>query len=428
MNKSVSDTKIINEMRFERKRYLEQLLNAEGNGMIKVVTGMRRCGKSYLLFNLFVECIKKRGVSNEHIIQVNLEDRRNKALRNPDDLLNYIDSHIVGRGKYYVLLDEVQLVEEFEDVLNSYLNMPNVEVYVTGSNAKFLSKDVITEFRGRGWEIRVHPLSFAEYYEVVGGEKMEVLETYYKYGGLPATCLLNSAEDKQKYLAEVFETVYLRDVIERNKIKNIEAMRDLVRLLASGIGSPTNIRRMANTFKSVAGIDVCANTIVSFIEYLKDSFFISEALRYDVKGRKYIGTETKYYFEDMGIRNVVLGFRQIEHTHIMENVIYNELRIGGFSVDVGMIEKFKRDDKGVLSRSRLEIDFVVNRHDERVYIQSAFALPTPEKMEQEEASLLQLTDGFRKVIIAGDRYTSGFNESGIQVVGVFDFLLGKIEL
>lgn len=428
MNKSVSDTKIINGMRFERKRYLEQLLNAEGNGMIKVVTGMRRCGKSYLLFNLFVECIKKRGVSNEHIIQVNLEDRRNKALRNPDDLLNYIDSHIVGRGKYYVLLDEVQLVEEFEDVLNSYLNMPNVEVYVTGSNAKFLSKDVITEFRGRGWEIRVHPLSFAEYYEVVGGEKMEVLETYYKYGGLPATCLLNSAEDKQKYLAEVFETVYLRDVIERNKIKNIEAMRDLVRLLASGIGSPTNIRRMANTFKSVAGIDVCANTIVSFIEYLKDSFFISEALRYDVKGRKYIGTETKYYFEDMGIRNVVLGFRQIEHTHIMENVIYNELRIGGFSVDVGMIEKFKRDDKGVLSRSRLEIDFVVNRHDERVYIQSAFALPTPEKMEQEEASLRQLTDGFRKVIIAGDRYTSGFNESGIQVVGVFDFLLGKIEL
>lgn len=257
---------------------------------------------------------------------------------------------------------------------------------------------------------------------------MEVLETYYKYGGLPATCLLNSAEDKQKYLAEVFETVYLRDVIERNNIKNIEAMRDLVRLLASGIGSPTNIRRMANTFKSVAGIDVCANTIVSFIEYLKDSFLISEALRYDVKGRKYIGTETKYYFEDMGIRNVVLGFRQIEHTHIMENVIYNELRIGGFSVDVGMIEKFKRDDKGVLSRSRLEIDFVVNRHDERVYIQSAFALPTPEKMEQEEASLLQLTDGFRKVIIAGDRYTSGFNESGIQVVGVFDFLLGKIEL
>lgn len=428
MNKSVSDTKIINEMRFERKRYLEQLLNAEGNGMIKVVTGMRRCGKSYLLFNLFVECIKKRGVSNEHIIQVNLEDRRNKALRNPDDLLNYIDSHIVGRGKYYVLLDEVQLVEEFEDVLNSYLNMPNVEVYVTGSKAKFLSKDVITEFRGRGWEIRVHPLSFAEYYEVVGGEKMEVLETYYKYGGLPATCLLNSAEDKQKYLAEVFETVYLRDVIERNKIKNIEAMRDLVRLLASGIGSPTNIRRMANTFKSVAGIDVCANTIVSFIEYLKDSFLISEALRYDVKGRKYIGTETKYYFEDMGIRNVVLGFRQIEHTHIMENVIYNELRIGGFSVDVGMIEKFKRDAKGVLSRSRLEIDFVVNRYDERVYIQSAFALPTPEKMEQEEASLRQLTDGFRKVIIAGDRYTSGFNESGIQVVGVFDFLLGKIEL
>lgn len=428
MNKSVSDTKIVNEMRFERKRYLEQLFNAEGNGMIKVVTGMRRCGKSYLLFNLFVECIKKRGVSNEHIIQVNLEDRRNKALRNPDELLNYIDSHIVGEGKYYVLLDEVQLVEEFEDVLNSYLNMPNVEVYVTGSNAKFLSKDVITEFRGRGWEIRVHPLSFAEYYEVVGGEKMEVLETYYKYGGLPATCLLNSAEDKQKYLAEVFETVYLRDVIERNKIKNIEAMRDLVRLLASGIGSPTNIRRMANTFKSVAGIDVCANTIVSFIEYLKDSFLISEALRYDVKGRKYIGTETKYYFEDMGIRNVVLGFRQIEHTHIMENVIYNELRIGGFSVDVGMIEKFKRDAKGVLSRSRLEIDFVVNRHDERVYIQSAFALPTPEKMEQEEASLLQLTDGFRKVIIAGDRYTSGFNESGIQVVGVFDFLLGKIEL
>lgn len=312
--------------------------------------------------------------------------------------------------------------------LNIYLHVPNAEVYVTGSNAKFLSKDIITEFRGRGWEIHIHPLSFAEYYEVVGGEKAEVLDQYYKYGGLPAVAQLDRAEDKQNYLREIFETVYLRDVLERNRLKNADGLRELVRILASTMGASTNVKRISNTFKTVAGIDLKPATISKYIECLQDAFIISEALRYDVKGRKYIGTETKYYFEDIGIRNAVLGFRQLEPTHTMENVLYNELCINGFSVDVGMVECFKRNNNGTLERRTLEIDFVVNRHDERLYIQSAYALPSKEKMDQEQNSLLQVSDGFRKIIIAGDRYSSGYNEEGIFVVGLFDFLLGKIDL
>lgn len=414
-------------MIFERKHYLEQLTRAEGNGMIKIITGIRRCGKSYLLFQLYRQALLSRGIDENHIIQVNLEDRRNKKLRNPDSLLEYIDSRMTDSKMYYILLDEVQLVHEFEDVLNSYLGVPNAEVYVTGSNAKFLSKDVITEFRGRGWEIRVHPLSFAEYYEAFGGEKAEALETYYKYGGLPAVLLLERAEDKQNYLKEIFETVYLKDVLERNHLRNAEGMYELVRILASGIGACTNVRRIANTFKSVAGIDIGPNTISRYLECLQDAFIITSALRYDVKGRKYIGTETKYYFEDMGIRNAVIDFRQIEYTHAMENVIFNELRKNGFSIDVGIIENIRRNKDGVLTRTNLEIDFVVNRHDERQYIQSAYALPSEEKLIQEQASLLQVADGFRKIIIAGDRYNSGYNKNGILVVGIYDFLL-KSEL
>ena len=415
-------------MVFERKYYLDQLLRAEGNGMIKVITGIRRCGKSFLLFNLFKEKLLERGVSANHIIQVNLEDRRNKRLRDPDRLLEYIDSLMVDSEKYYVMLDEVQLVKEFEDVLNSYLNVPNAEVYVTGSNAKFLSKDVITEFRGRGWEIRIRPLSFSEYYEVKGGEKAEAWEQYYKYGGLPAVAQFERAEDKQNYLREIYETVYLKDVLERNLLKNADGMRELVRILASGIGTSTNVRRIANTFKTVAGIDIAPATVSRYIECLKDAFFISEALRYDVKGRKYIGTESKYYFEDMGIRNAVVDFRQIEPTHAMENVIYNELCCNGFSVDVGLVKSFRRDEEGKMQRRSLEIDFVVNRHDERLYIQSAYALPSMEKVNQEQASLLQVTDGFRKIIIAGDRYFSGYNENGIMMIGLYDFLLRKVDI
>lgn len=415
-------------MLFERKYYLEQLLRAEGNGMIKVITGIRRCGKSFLLFNLFRDHLIQRGVSADHLIQVNLEDRRNKKLRDPDNLLAHIDSLMKDSGRYYIMLDEIQLVDEFEDVLNSYLSVPNAEVYVTGSNAKFLSKDVITEFRGRGWEIRVHPLSFVEYYEAVGGEKVEALDTYYKYGGLPAACLLERAEDKQSYLREIYETVYLKDVLERNHLKNADGMRELVRILASSMGASTNVRRIANTFQSVAGIDITPATIAKYMECLKDAFLVNDALRYDVKGRKYIGTETKYYFEDTGVRNAVVDFRQLEPTHAMENVVYNELRRNGFSVDVGLVESFRRDQNGVLQRRNLEIDFVVNRHDERFYIQSAYALPTTEKVNQEQASLLQVADGFRKIIIASDRFGSGYNEDGILMVGLYDFLLGKVDI
>lgn len=415
-------------MLFERKYYLSQLQNADGNGMIKIITGMRRCGKSFLLFNIFRKSLLERGIHEDHIIKVNLEDRRNKKLRNPDALLEHIDKLMTDTEKYYILLDEVQLVSEFEDVLNSYLDVPNAEVYVTGSNAKFLSRDIITEFRGRGWEVRIHPLSFAEYYEVIGGEKAEALDQYYKYGGLPAVAGMKRAKDKQNYLREIFETVYLRDVIDRNHLKNADGLRELVRILASTMGASTNVRRISNTFKTAAGIDVAPTTIAKYIECLQDAFIISEALRYDVKGRKYIGTETKYYFEDLGIRNAVVEFRQFEPTHIMENVVYNDLCRNGFSVDVGLVESFKRDNNGKLTRRNLEIDFVVNRHDERLYIQSAYALPSKEKVDQEQASLLQVSDGFRKIIIAGDHYSTGYNENGILVIGLYDFLLEKANI
>ena len=415
-------------MLFERKYYLSQLQNADGNGMIKIITGMRRCGKSFLLFNIFRKSLLERGIHEDHIIKVNLEDRRNKKLRNPDALLEHIDKLMTDTEKYYILLDEVQLVSEFEDVLNSYLDVPNAEVYVTGSNAKFLSRDIITEFRGRGWEVRIHPLSFAEYYEVIGGEKAEALDQYYKYGGLPAVAGMKRARDKQNYLREIFETVYIRDVIDRNHLKNADGLRELVRILASTMGASTNVRRISNTFKTAAGIDVAPATIAKYIECLQDAFIISEALRYDVKGRKYIGTETKYYFEDLGIRNAVVEFRQFEPTHIMENVVYNDLCRNGFSVDVGLVESFKRDNNGKLTRRNLEIDFVVNRHDERLYIQSAYALPSKEKVDQEQASLLQVSDGFRKIIIAGDHYSTGYNENGILVIGLYDFLLEKANI
>ena len=415
-------------MLFERRYYLSQLQNADGNGMIKIITGMRRCAMSFLLFNIFRKSLFERGIHEDHIIKVNLEDRRNKKLRNPDALLEHIDKLMTDTEKYYILLDEVQLVSEFEDVLNSYLGVPNAEVYVTGSNAKFLSRDIITEFRGRGWEVRIHPLSFAEYYEVIGGEKAEALDQYYKYGGLPAVAGMKRAKDKQNYLREIFETVYLRDVIDRNHLKNADSLRELVRILASTMGASTNVRRISNTFKTAAGIDVAPATIAKYIECLQDAFIISEALRYDVKGRKYIGTETKYYFEDVGIRNAVVEFRQFEPTHIMENVVYNDLCRNGFSVDVGLVESFKRDNNGKLTRRNLEIDFVVNRHDEQLYIQSAYALPSKEKVDQEQASLLQVSDGFRKIIIAGDHYSTGYNENGILVIGLYDFLLEKANI
>ena len=413
-------------MLFERKQYLQQLISAEDNGMIKIITGIRRCGKSFLLLNIYKQNLLSRGISANHIIEVNLEDRRNKKLRDPDNLLEYIDSQIKDSERYFILLDEIQLVPEFEDVLNSYLHIENANVYVTGSNAKFLSKDVITEFRGRGWEIRIHPLSFAEYYEKVGGDKQEVLENYYLYGGLPAVAQLENLEDKQNYLKEIFETVYLKDVLQRNHLKNSDGMSELIKILASSVGSSINVQRISNTFKSVGKVEIGANTINRYLGHLQDSFIISEAQRYDVKGRKYIGTETKYYFEDPGIRNAVIGFRQIEYNHSMENVIFNELCRMGYSVDIGMVETFSNNAESKTVRKNLEIDFVVNRHDQRVYIQSAYRIPNEEKRNQELASFRNVADGFRKILIEGDRYITHYNEEGILVMSLYDFLLKGI--
>src|SRR5574344_1717701 len=413
-------------MYFERKQYLQQLTSAEGNGMIKIITGIRRCGKSYLLFNIYKQHLLSKGVSADHIIEVNLEDRRNKKLRNPDELLEHIDSKMKDSDRYYILLDEIQLVSEFEDVLNSYLHIENAEVFVTGSNAKFLSQDVITEFRGRGWEIRVHPLSFAEYYNNVGGDKQETLENYYLYGGLPAVVQLEKPEDKQNYLKEIFETVYLKDVLQHNHLRNADGMSELIRILASSMGSSINVQRISNTFNSVSKVDIGANTISRYLKHLQDSFIINEALRYNIKGRKYIGTETKYYFEDTGIRNAVVGFRQIEYNHTMENVIYNELCRIGYSVDVGMVDTFGNNSEGKTVRKNLEIDFVVNRHDQRVYIQSAYRMPSEEKRNQGLASFRNVADGFRKILIEGDRYATHYNEEGILVMSLYDFLLKGI--
>lgn len=407
---------------FDRRSYLQELISADGNGMIKIITGIRRCGKSFLLFNIFKHYLQEQGIADNHIIQLNMEDRRNKQLRDPDNLLEYIDKQIVDDMKYYILLDEIQLVPEFEDVLNSYLHIDNAEVYVTGSNAKFLSKDIITEFRGRGWEIRVFPLCFSEYYEAVGGDKSSALETFYLYGGLPGVYQCATQTEKQNYLREVYETVYIRDVIERNHLQHIEGMKELVRILASCIGSSMNVRRISNTFKTEGKVDINPHTITSYLELLQDSFIIGEALRYNVKGRKYIGTETKYYFEDIGIRNAILDFRQTEHTHIMENVVYNELRCLGYSVDVGLVEVIKRNADGKLERKKLEVDFVVNRHDQRVYIQSAYSLPDQDKVNQEQASLLNIPDNFKKVIIVGDRHHSNYNDDGVLMMGIYDFL------
>lgn len=410
-------------MLFKRELYLQKLKESQGNGMIKIITGIRRCGKSFLLFELFYRYLREQGVADNQIIRIDLENRRNQDLRDPDNLLHYIDSNIIDQQHYFVFIDEIQLVPEFEDVLNSYLKMTNVDVYVTGSNSRFLSTDVITEFRGRGWEIRVHPLSFAEYYEAVGGDEQRTLNDYYLYGGLPAVALMDSDQQKQDYLTEVFETVYLKDVLQRNHLRKVNGLRELVRILASSIGSGLNVKKIANTFKSESNMDVSPITIASYLEHLQDAFIVNEAMRYDVKGRKYIGTETKYYFEDVGVRNAIIGFRQIEMNHSMENVIYNELRHLGYTVDVGMVEVMKRDAERKQYRTRLEVDFVVNRHDQRLYIQSAYRIPDKEKMEQEQASLLHIPDAFRKIIIDGDRYTSNYNNNGVLMIGVCDFLM-----
>ena len=413
-------------MIIQRKKYLDMLISGEGNNLVKIVTGVRRCGKSFLLFKLFRNYLTEKGVDEQHIIELSLDDLRNKKLRNPETLLEYIDSHLLNDKKTtYIILDEVQLVQDFVEVLLSLLHTPFVDVYVSGSNSKFLSKDVVTEFRGRGDEIRVFPLSFSEFYSAVGGDKSEVWKEYYTYGGLPQILEFDSEKKKSDYLKNLYELTYMKDVQERNHLRNADGLFKVVQMLASCIGSPTNPKRISDTFKTVEKKAVTDKTILNYIECLKDAFLIEEALRYDVKGRKYIGTETKYYFEDIGLRNAILNFRQQEEPHIMENIIYNELKYRGFNVDVGFVETWENKSSGKSFRHGLEVDFVVNKGAERIYIQSAFKHPTDEKKEQEERPLLNINDSFKKIIITGENIKRKTDEKGILTIGLLDFLLDE---
>lgn len=412
-------------MIIERNYYLQKLLAKRHNGMIKVLTGARRCGKSFLLFNIFVDALKKEGVDEKHIIKINLEDRRNKELRNPDNLLKYIDSSLIDDKIHYILLDEVQMVDEFEDVLNSYLHVPNADVYVTGSNAKLLSKDVITEFRGRGDEIRIHPLSFREYVSSQNKQKdrEQLLADYMLYGGLPQLATMDSNEEREEYLRNLFAHTYIKDIKERNAIHNDDDLEELIDVMASSIGGLTNPIKIYNTFKTIKQSCISRDTIKKYLDYLQDSFLVERSIRYDIKGRKYIDTPSKYYFEDLGLRNARLNFRQSEKTHLMENLIYNELRLRGFAVDVGQVTLNTKNAEGKSERKYLEVDFVCNKGYERIYIQSAFALPTEEKQEQELNSLRQIKDSFQKIVIVGGLQPTYRNDEGILILNVYDFLM-----
>lgn len=412
-----------------RDIYLQKLIRSKHNGMIKVITGVRRCGKSYLLFNLFCEHLQSSGVDEDHIIKVDLEDRRNKSLCDPDKLLEYIDSRLTDDGQYYVLLDEIQKVDEFEDVLNSYLKMQNVDVYVTGSNSKLLSKDIITEFRARGYEIKVRPLCFREFMSVYQGPSREqALLEYMTYGGLPQTLTMESAEEKEDYLKSLFASTYIRDIKERYKIVNDADLEELIDVMASSIGGLTNPLKLQNTFKTVKQSSITFDTIKRYLDIMQDAFLIEKSVRYDIKGRKYIDTPAKYYFEDLGLRNARLNFRQIEETHLMENLLYNELRLRGLSVDVGQVVYNYKDEEGKSQRKVLEVDFVCNRGGKRYYIQSALSLPTPEKVEQEQNSLLRIDDNFQKMIIVGGMTPTHINDNGIIIMNIYDFLLNENSL
>lgn len=414
-------------MEIKRDIYLNRVINGMGNGMIKIITGLRRCGKSYLLSKLFVNHLHRIGVPDDHIITLALDDMVNEPYRDPYKLLEYIKSRTTLDGMHYVILDEVQLVDRFAEMLNSLLHIPNIDIYVTGSNSRFLSTDIVTEFRGRGDEIHMYPLSFSEYYSAVGGDKYNAWSSYAMFGGLPQIVRMNSAENASRFLSNIYHTVYIRDLIERYKIGKVTEFESLVKVMASSIGSPCNPGRIANTFKTVVHSELHANTISSYLKYMEEAFLLENSVRYDVKGRKYIGALSKYYFTDMGIRNAVLGFRQYEETHLMENVIYNELCIRGFMVDVGVVEVRERVGD-TMKRKQLEVDFVANKGSQRYYIQSAFAIPDSEKMTQEAASLKQISDTFRKVIIVKDNIVSWHTEDGILVIGLFDFLLNPSSL
>lgn len=409
-------------MEIKRDLYLTKLINRMNNGLIKVVTGIRRCGKSYLLFELFYNYLKEQGVEDNHIIKLALDDRKNKKYRDPDVLCDFVHEQIVDEKQYYILLDEVQFVSEFEDVLNSFLHIKNADTYVTGSNAKFLSKDIITEFRGRGDEIHISPLSFKEFYSTYNGLKEEAWKEYCLYGGLPKVLEYKTDEDKVAYLKNIFEETYLTDIKDRHKIRNDAELNELLDILSSSIGSLTNPKKLSDTFKSVKQVSLHPDTINNYLEYFVDSYLISQSKRYDIKGKKYINTPSKYYFTDIGLRNARLNFRQFEETHIMENVIYNELKIMGFNVDVGVLD-YRKDIDGKSVRVQAEVDFVCNKADKRYYIQSAFSIPDREKMLQEQNSLTRINDSFKKIIIVKDAIKTHYNDDGVLILNLFDFLL-----
>lgn len=415
-------------MEIQRTQYIDLLLNRMHNKMIKVITGMRRSGKSYLLFNLFKKTLIAQGVAQSHIISIELDRYENRAFRDPDVVLEYIHSCIKEEGMYYLLMDEVQMLSDFEEVLNSLMQNDSLDIYVTGSNSKFLSKDVMTQFRGRGDEIHVFPLTFKEFMQVYEGDVYHGWSEYVVYGGLPLVATMRTDEQKIHYLTNLFTETYLKDIIERYHIDKIQEMDDLLNVLASSVGSLTNPPKIEATFKSTIHSNISMNTIRQYLAYLEDAFLIHKAYRYNVKGRKYIGTPLKYYFEDVGLRNARLGFRQVEETHLMENIIYNELRSRGYSVDVGVVEKRERDERGKEIKKQLEIDFIANLGSNRYYIQSAFSMPTEQKRIQEKASLVNVKDSFKKIILVKDVMKVSHDEDGIVTMSVYDFLLNENSL
>jgi len=415
-------------MEIKRDRYLNTLISKEHNGLIKVITGMRRCGKSYLLFTFFKEHLLSEGVDEAHIIEIAFDAFENKKFRDPDVLYPYLKEQIKDDAMYYVLLDEVQLLGEFESILNSLIRMKNVDVYVTGSNARFLSKDVITEFRGRGDEVHMYPLNFAEFMSVYQGTKQDGWNEYMLYGGIPLVFEFSTPDQKIAFLKSLFEETYISDIVGRHNIRNKAELEELLNILSSAIGSLTNPEKLSATFQTVKKKKISNVTIKRYIDYLCDSFLIDSAIRYDVKGKKYIDTPVKYYFTDMGLRNVRLNFRQIEETHSMENIIFNELKMRGFNVDVGVIVQYDTNEKGNSIRKQLEIDFVCNQGSKRYYIQSAYAIPDQAKMEQEQRSLMLTGDFFKRIIITKDTPAPYYNESGVLIMSVYDFLLNENSL
>ena len=406
-----------------RPTYLNQLIESQGNRMIKIITGIRRCGKSFLLFELFHEYLISNGIEEAQLIEIALDDRINIELRNPDNILNFIKERLSPGKKSYVMIDEIQLLDDFVGVLNSLLHIRNIEVYVTGSNSRFLSKDIVTEFRGRGQDIHMYPLSFSEFYNAFKGDLTLCWREYITYGGLPQTLLLKDSKTKREYLKHLADTVYVADVVERHKIRNKPELDELLQILASSIGSPCNPLKLANTFKSVKKVIISNKTIARYLEYLCDAFLVEKALRYNIKGKKYINTLSKYYFTDVGIRNALLEFRQLEPTHLMENIIYNELLYRGYSIDVGVVETISKNEAGKSLRKQYEVDFVANDSDSRYYIQSAYAIPDEDKLNQETNSFNNLKDSFKKILIINDNFTPYRNEKGVLVIGLFDFLL-----